>query len=122
MPATLAEQRAVQALAPEFAPELARRRGSGERQGAASRRRGARAASRAQRATGAQQPHTPVMAGELLAELEPRPGQTAIDCTFGDGGHARLMAERLGPSGTLIAIDRDPLAERSFAMLAAEHP
>jgi 16S rRNA (cytosine1402-N4)-methyltransferase len=60
------------------------------------------------------------MADELLAQLDPQPGQTAIDCTFGDGGHARLVAERLGSTGTLIAIDRDPLAERRFATLAAE--
>src|SRR6185312_14190130 len=41
-----------------------------------------------------------------------------IDCTFGDGGHARLVAERLGARGTLVAIDRDPLAEERFAELA----
>jgi 16S rRNA (cytosine1402-N4)-methyltransferase len=62
--------------------------------------------------------HTPVLAGELLELLAPQPGQTVIDCTFGDGGHARLLAERLGSSGTLIAIDRDPLAEERFARLA----
>jgi 16S rRNA (cytosine1402-N4)-methyltransferase len=61
-----------------------------------------------------------VLAGELLELLDPQPGQTAIDCTFGDGGHARLVAERLGSEGTLIAIDRDPLAEERFAALAAE--
>jgi 16S rRNA (cytosine1402-N4)-methyltransferase len=64
--------------------------------------------------------HTPVLADELLELLDPQPGQTAIDCTFGDGGHARLVAERLGASGTLVAIDRDPLAEERFAALAAE--
>jgi 16S rRNA (cytosine1402-N4)-methyltransferase len=62
--------------------------------------------------------HTPVLAGELIEMLDPRPGQTAIDCTFGDGGHAGLVAERLGPAGTLIAIDRDPLAETRFQALA----
>jgi 16S rRNA (cytosine1402-N4)-methyltransferase len=61
-----------------------------------------------------------VLARELLELLDPHPGQTAIDCTFGDGGHARLVAERLGPTGTLIAIDRDPLAQERFAVLAAE--
>jgi 16S rRNA (cytosine1402-N4)-methyltransferase len=61
-----------------------------------------------------------VLAEELLEQLDPQPGQTAIDCTFGDGGHARLLAERLGAGGTLIAIDRDPLAEQRFAKLAAE--
>src|SRR5436309_720389 len=64
--------------------------------------------------------HVPVLAGELVELLAPRAGQTAIDCTFGDGGHARLVAERLGSHGTLIAIDRDPLAEERFAALATE--
>ena len=48
------------------------------------------------------------------------PGQVAVDCTLGAAGHARLVADRLGASGTLIAIDRDPLAEEAFAELAAE--
>jgi 16S rRNA (cytosine1402-N4)-methyltransferase len=69
---------------------------------------------------GARPGHVPVLAGELLELLDPQPGQTAIDCTFGDGGHARLLAERLGASGTLVAIDRDPLAEERFERLAAE--
>ncbi len=64
--------------------------------------------------------HTPVLAQELLELLEPAPGQTAIDCTFGGGGHARLVAERLGAGGTLIAIDRDPLAQERCAALAEE--
>jgi len=64
--------------------------------------------------------HTPVLADELLELLDPQPGQLAIDCTFGAGGHARLLAERLGPTGTLVAIDRDPLAEERFAVLEAE--
>jgi len=69
---------------------------------------------------GAASAHVPVLAGELVELLAPRAGQTAIDCTFGDGGHARLIAERLGSAGTLVAIDRDPLAEESFDRLAAE--
>ena len=64
--------------------------------------------------------HVPVLAGELIDLLDPRPGQTAIDCTFGGGGHAQLIAERLGPEGTLIAIDRDPLARERYEDLAAE--
>jgi len=64
--------------------------------------------------------HIPVLATELLELLDPQAGQTAIDCTFGDGGHARAVAERLGASGTLVAIDRDPLSEERFAELAAE--
>jgi 16S rRNA (cytosine1402-N4)-methyltransferase len=98
-------------------PELARRR-RGDGQGARGRRQ-ARPLSPAgvPGATGAA--HTPVLAGELLELLDPQPGQIAIDCTFGDGGHAGMVAERLGPTGTLIAIDRDPLAEERFAELAA---
>jgi 16S rRNA (cytosine1402-N4)-methyltransferase len=64
--------------------------------------------------------HVPVLAGELIEALDPQPGQIAIDCTLGAAGHARLVADRLGPAGTLIAIDRDPLAEAAFAELAAE--
>ena len=64
--------------------------------------------------------HLPVLAAELIELLDPQPGQTAIDCTFGDGGHARLLAGRLGASGTLVAVDRDPLAEQRFAELSAE--
>src|SRR3954470_16864991 len=66
------------------------------------------------------QTHVPVLAGELIEALDPRAGQTAIDCTLGGGGHARLVAERLGPTGTLIAIDRDPTAEPTFSQLARE--
>jgi 16S rRNA (cytosine1402-N4)-methyltransferase len=66
--------------------------------------------------------HVPVLAGELIEALDPQPGQVAVDCTFGAGGHARLVAERLGPTGTLIAIDRDPVAESHFDALAAEVP
>jgi 16S rRNA (cytosine1402-N4)-methyltransferase len=66
--------------------------------------------------------HVPVLAGELIEALDPQAGETAVDCTFGAGGHARLVAERLGPGGTLIAIDRDPVAEAHFEKLAAEVP
>jgi 16S rRNA (cytosine1402-N4)-methyltransferase len=66
--------------------------------------------------------HVPVLAGELIEVLDPRPGETAVDCTVGGGGHARLIAERIGPAGTLIGIDRDPVAEERFAELAAEVP
>ena len=66
--------------------------------------------------------HVPVLAGELIEALDPQPGQIAVDCTLGAAGHARLVAGRLGPAGLLIGIDRDPLAEETFAALAAEVP
>ncbi|MHB8656828.1 MAG: 16S rRNA (cytosine(1402)-N(4))-methyltransferase RsmH [Solirubrobacteraceae bacterium] len=64
--------------------------------------------------------HIPVLAGELIELIGPQPGETAVDCTFGGGGHARLIADRIGPEGTLIGIDRDPIAEERFSELAAE--
>jgi 16S rRNA (cytosine1402-N4)-methyltransferase len=64
--------------------------------------------------------HVPVLASELTELLDPAPGETAIDCTFGGGGHARLVGERLGADGTLVCIDRDPAAEERFQELAAE--
>jgi 16S rRNA (cytosine1402-N4)-methyltransferase len=64
--------------------------------------------------------HVPVLAGELIDVTAPAPGETVIDCTFGAGGHARLLADRIGPTGTLICIDRDPAAEERFEELARE--
>ncbi len=64
--------------------------------------------------------HIPVLADELLELLDPCPGRLAVDCTFGGGGHARLVAEHLGADGTLVAIDRDPLAEERFLELAED--
>ena len=66
--------------------------------------------------------HVPVLAGELIETLDPAPGQTAVDCTFGSGGHARLVADRLGSEGELICIDRDPQAEERFREFAEEVP
>jgi 16S rRNA (cytosine1402-N4)-methyltransferase len=64
--------------------------------------------------------HVPVLAGELIDLTRPEPGDTVVDCTFGAGGHARLVAERIGPAGTLVCIDRDPAAEERFEELARE--
>ena len=64
--------------------------------------------------------HVPVLATELVDLLDPRSGETVVDCTFGGGGHARLVAERIGPEGTVIAIDRDPVAAERFRAFEAE--
>jgi 16S rRNA (cytosine1402-N4)-methyltransferase len=66
--------------------------------------------------------HVPVLAGELVDLLDPQPGAVAVDCTFGAGGHARLVAERVGESGTLIAIDRDPSVREHFEPFAQDAP
>lgn len=64
--------------------------------------------------------HEPVLAAELIDLLAPEPGQTAVDCTFGAGGHARRLAAAIGLDGTLVCIDRDPSAEARFDRFAAE--
>jgi 16S rRNA (cytosine1402-N4)-methyltransferase len=58
--------------------------------------------------------HVPVLADEVVAALDPRPGQTVVDCTFGAGGHSALLAARLRGDGKLIAIDRDPTVAPHF--------
>ncbi|MDB5309518.1 MAG: rsmH 1 [Gemmataceae bacterium] len=52
--------------------------------------------------------HVPVLPAEVLRLLDPQPGQTWVDCTVGGGGHSRLIADRLGPTGKLIGLDQDP--------------
>jgi 16S rRNA (cytosine1402-N4)-methyltransferase len=66
--------------------------------------------------------HVPVLAAEVIRFASPQPGETVVDCTFGGGGHSRLIAERLGPDGLLICIDRDPAAIDRYEQLAHEAP
>ena len=58
--------------------------------------------------------HVPVLADEVVANLDPRPGETVVDATFGAGGHSALLAARLRGDGKLIAIDRDPTVAPYF--------
>jgi 16S rRNA (cytosine1402-N4)-methyltransferase len=64
--------------------------------------------------------HVPVLADEVVANLDPRPGETVIDCTFGAGGHADLLARGLNGDGKLIAIDRDPTVAPFFERFRRE--
>ena len=56
--------------------------------------------------------HIPVLTKAVLQHLAPQRGETVIDATLGGGGHAVLIAERLGPSGRLIGLDQDPSSLR----------
>lgn len=54
--------------------------------------------------------HAAVLAQEAMAALNIRSGGIYVDCTFGRGGHSRLILEQLGKGGRLVALDRDPEA------------
>jgi 16S rRNA (cytosine1402-N4)-methyltransferase len=47
------------------------------------------------------------MLQEVLAVLEPQPGEIAVDCTLGGAGHAIELLRRVGSSGKLIGIELD---------------
>jgi 16S rRNA (cytosine1402-N4)-methyltransferase len=53
--------------------------------------------------------HRPVMVREILDALALQPGEVAVDCTLGYGGHARELLARLSPGGRLIGLDVDPI-------------
>ena len=63
--------------------------------------------------------HQPVLLEASVAALAVRSAGVYLDGTFGRGGHSRLILQRLGPMGRLIAIDKDPqaiaFAEEHFA-------
>ncbi len=58
--------------------------------------------------------HQPVLAEDVRRLLAVQPGETVVDCTFGAGGHAKLLAADLNGQGRYIAIDRDPSVRPYF--------
>ncbi len=54
--------------------------------------------------------HTPVLPGEVVELLAPHPGDVVVDTTVGAGGHARLLAQAIGPAGILCCVDVDAAA------------
>jgi len=53
--------------------------------------------------------HRPIMVAEILETLAPKPGELAVDCTLGYGGHAQEILARLQPGGHLLGLDADPV-------------
>jgi len=49
------------------------------------------------------------MVAEILTVLAPRPGDVAVDCTLGYGGHAQEILARITPGGKLLGLDSDPV-------------
>jgi 16S rRNA (cytosine1402-N4)-methyltransferase len=54
--------------------------------------------------------HVPVLLDDVLQWLGPLPGGVFVDGTLGGGGHTRAIADRVGPTGVVISLDRDPAA------------
>jgi len=54
--------------------------------------------------------HIPVLLKEAVAALITDPNGVYVDATFGRGSHSRAILAQLGPSGRLIAFDKDPEA------------
>jgi 16S rRNA (cytosine1402-N4)-methyltransferase len=64
--------------------------------------------------------HRPICVDEILAVLDPQPGEVVLDATLGYGGHTEQLLARLAPNGRLFGIDVDPLElPRTEARLAA---
>lgn len=53
--------------------------------------------------------HIPIMVAEILDVLRPEPGEFAVDCTLGHGGHAKAILGKITPGGHLLALDVDPI-------------
>ena len=53
--------------------------------------------------------HVPIMMAEIMAVLAPRPGERALDCTLGYGGHASALLAAVQPGGQLLGLDQDPV-------------
>jgi 16S rRNA (cytosine1402-N4)-methyltransferase len=66
--------------------------------------------------------HIPVLLGESMQALGVQADGVYVDATFGRGGHARAILERLGPAGRLWVADRDPAAVAAGVALAAAEP
>lgn len=70
-------------------------------------------------ATAAVYAHRPVLLAEVIEGLSIRPSGVYVDATFGRGGHAQALLQRLDAQGVLLAIDKDPeavaVARKMFA-------
>ena len=53
--------------------------------------------------------HRPIMVAEILDALAPKPGDIAVDCTLGHGGHSQEILVRIQPGGVLLGLDADPV-------------
>jgi len=65
--------------------------------------------------------HRSICVAEILEVLRPAPGETAVDCTLGYGGHSKEILARLLPGGKLYGLDADPVEiEKTKARFLAD--
>jgi 16S rRNA (cytosine1402-N4)-methyltransferase len=57
--------------------------------------------------------HIPVLLDEVIENLNIKPNGIYVDCTFGGGGHSRMILEKLGKDGRLVAFDQDADARKN---------
>ena len=65
--------------------------------------------------------HTPVLLGEVVAQLQPRRGGLYVDCTVGGGGHAEGILRACAPDGRVIGLDCDDEALAASRERLAAH-
>jgi 16S rRNA (cytosine1402-N4)-methyltransferase len=58
--------------------------------------------------------HAPVLAREVLQYLEPKPKESYLDLTAGNGGHAASIIEAIGTPKLAVLVDRDDRAVQSL--------
>ena len=66
--------------------------------------------------------HIPVLLTEVLDALAPRAGGVFADGTLGGGGHSEEILRRIGDTGVLYGIDRDPAAIAAAAARLGSYP
>ena len=66
--------------------------------------------------------HVSVLLAQVIEWLSPAPGGIFVDGTLGAGGHARALAERVAPGGTIVGLDRDPAAVAAAEQTSAGLP
>ncbi|MDP3837009.1 MAG: 16S rRNA (cytosine(1402)-N(4))-methyltransferase RsmH [bacterium] len=64
--------------------------------------------------------HIPVMLPEVLSILNPKPGETIIDCTLGGAGYTLAISSVVGKKGRVISLDADQMAIDNASNLLAE--
>ncbi len=58
--------------------------------------------------------HIPVLQKEIIKYFDPKPNDNFVDCTFGQGGHTKLLLEKNRPQGKVLAIEADSQLYENF--------